>query len=343
MNIIIRDVKGETFELNFAEDSPTLTAVRAKMQADYKYNASKAVFCHAGVAIPDNSKISADFMGEDKTLIMVDYDVYAEKSYPAVDNAFHFGTPRYHEFFQKPDVQMQEEANVTKIFQKKYKNGFRPYSLFQFIQNRPRDQVFQEMSNIFENFRRLQGANIGFDDLLHYFIQTHENVTVDEIDAGQEMSDSSDEMERTNTPIDSDFVYSTYFSDDDEQHPHFGESTEMELEHNERYTSDEEGNHEEEEELHEEEEEEHMIEQRQMDFATRIREQDDQLVHIFRQREITEEQNQLRQFNIELTPQDEEAINRLTRIGYDRLTVIQVYMACDKDEEMTTNCLISMG
>lgn len=42
---------------------------------------------------------------------------------------------------------------------------------------------------------------------------------------------------------------------------------------------------------------------------------------------------------IPLTEQDESAINRLCELGFDRNLVIQVYMACDKNEEVAADIL----
>lgn len=44
---------------------------------------------------------------------------------------------------------------------------------------------------------------------------------------------------------------------------------------------------------------------------------------------------------IQISPEENEAINRLCELGFDRNTVIQVYFACDKNEEMTANLLFS--
>ena len=46
----------------------------------------------------------------------------------------------------------------------------------------------------------------------------------------------------------------------------------------------------------------------------------------------------MRQFNSE----EKNAIHRLELNGFDVMTVIQVYIACDKNEELTTSCLDSM-
>lgn len=42
---------------------------------------------------------------------------------------------------------------------------------------------------------------------------------------------------------------------------------------------------------------------------------------------------------IAITEQDESAINRLCELGFDRNLVIQVFMACDKNEEVTADIL----
>ncbi|VEU24387.1 DEKNAAC105673 [Brettanomyces naardenensis] len=44
---------------------------------------------------------------------------------------------------------------------------------------------------------------------------------------------------------------------------------------------------------------------------------------------------------IEITPEENDAINRLCELGFDRNLVIQVYFACDKNEEMAANLLFS--
>ncbi|SCV01993.1 LANO_0F14576g1_1 [Lachancea nothofagi CBS 11611] len=44
---------------------------------------------------------------------------------------------------------------------------------------------------------------------------------------------------------------------------------------------------------------------------------------------------------ISLTPQDEAAITRLCELGFERTLAIQVYFACDKNEEIAANMLFS--
>ena len=47
--------------------------------------------------------------------------------------------------------------------------------------------------------------------------------------------------------------------------------------------------------------------------------------------------------NIEMTEKDEESVQRLIELGFDKSLVTQVYFACNKDEQITANYLFDMG
>lgn len=47
--------------------------------------------------------------------------------------------------------------------------------------------------------------------------------------------------------------------------------------------------------------------------------------------------------DVELTPVDQAAIRRLMNAGFDQMTAIQVYVACDRNEEAAFNVLVSFG
>jgi UV excision repair protein RAD23 len=44
---------------------------------------------------------------------------------------------------------------------------------------------------------------------------------------------------------------------------------------------------------------------------------------------------------VEFTPEEREKIVELEGLGFDRSTVVQVFKACEKDENMAANCLLS--
>lgn len=46
-------------------------------------------------------------------------------------------------------------------------------------------------------------------------------------------------------------------------------------------------------------------------------------------------------FNLEISEEDEQAIGRLCELGFERTLVVQVYFACDKNEEIAANMLFS--
>ena len=46
---------------------------------------------------------------------------------------------------------------------------------------------------------------------------------------------------------------------------------------------------------------------------------------------------------IELTPEDNEAIDRLTSLGFDRTVAAQAFFACEKNEQLAANYLFDHG
>lgn len=51
---------------------------------------------------------------------------------------------------------------------------------------------------------------------------------------------------------------------------------------------------------------------------------------------------QYEQLMSEFNEKEQKAIHNLEKLGFDTMTIIQVFVACDKDEEMTKQCLESM-
>ncbi|KHF97937.1 Putative DNA repair RAD23-4 -like protein [Gossypium arboreum] len=43
---------------------------------------------------------------------------------------------------------------------------------------------------------------------------------------------------------------------------------------------------------------------------------------------------------VQVTPEEREAIERLEAMGFDRATVLQVFFACNKNEELAANYLL---
>jgi len=52
---------------------------------------------------------------------------------------------------------------------------------------------------------------------------------------------------------------------------------------------------------------------------------------------------QPRRIEVHLTPEENEAVNNLTNMGFDRNKVLHYYILFEKDQEMTANYLLNHG
>jgi hypothetical protein len=46
---------------------------------------------------------------------------------------------------------------------------------------------------------------------------------------------------------------------------------------------------------------------------------------------------------VTFTEDEMRVVQRLMGLGYDQLTVMQIFLICNRDEEATLGCLMSMG
>lgn len=113
MKIEVRDITGHSYPLEFAESEVPLSAVMQLLSENYQLRPEKLCFCAEGVELPGNATLKKD----GSVLVMVDSGVFSEKSFPAVDDAFAFGSMfRYADHYVDMEAHLNDENRVMQQF-----------------------------------------------------------------------------------------------------------------------------------------------------------------------------------------------------------------------------------
>lgn len=113
MIVNIKTLKGDSYKITFKDDI-MINKIKQKLLLEYNFNSEQCKFCFDGKMINDES-ISKEIYALTKpeiTIIVIDHQMYPEKSYPKVDDAFQFNFSRYSDDFV-PQNKEQKNDNQS--------------------------------------------------------------------------------------------------------------------------------------------------------------------------------------------------------------------------------------
>lgn len=365
MQVKLLDLKGQTFNLTFEEESGiTVQLIRQKLLKEYSFDSSRCYFSRSGKVL-QNEKITKEAFAKssDVPIIIFDSRAYPDKSYPKVDDAFQWNFSRYDDCFynsrsknfigddiSEDDMPYQIDRLITQgIIQP---NGIfsRILNISRSRNNQNSDDIQSESDDEDEQPRTININNINYDedDIIpltneeltetyisernpHLFVVSH-----DENDFAPHNN-----FENTFEFPERNFMYDTFNIGQTMMQPFLQDSEQFFQDDLNPGQNNLQGG-------------QHQVFQIQHNGD----EDDGELpppVIAFRQNRIPfpfdndRRHDDLNQqiieglgLNIRLTDADNQAISRLVQNGYDRATVIQVYEACDRNEEAAMNLLVSM-
>lgn len=110
MIVNIKTLKGNSYKITFKDDI-TIDKIKRKLLLEYNFNSEQCMFCLDGKILNDES-ISKEIFALTKpeiTIIAIDHQVYPEKSYPKIDNAFQFNFSRYSDDFVQQNKEQKKD------------------------------------------------------------------------------------------------------------------------------------------------------------------------------------------------------------------------------------------
>lgn len=351
MKIDVQNISGESFPLNFEETEVSLDMIRKRLNENYKLNLEKINFFMDHEEMNDSSKVTKD----GSTLVMYDSGIYSEKSYPTVDNAFAFGSLfRYSNFYNDMETQKKEEEVI----------------LNQFYSGRKRNSSRFKLG-AGEILQRLQEISLSRNDFNDFVINTRNDAVnrgnalleiLGLISQSRNYSDDGEyeeieiEDENENENLDDE----TY--DDDMNNQQYEDYDEDEDEENDSEQNDfQEGNsyarnpfilnnefahgtfppEARSNEFHFNFGNPFQIDLDNTNLQIDINNQPFQVGENFRDLLMGINDQPAPEMN--LTPEEEEAVRRIMSHGYSRRNVLEFFDACEHDEMATLNCLESQN
>lgn len=252
--------EGNSYKITFNDDI-TIDKIKQKLLLEYNFNAEQCIFCLDGKTINDEliPKESFALMKPEITIVAINHQMCLEKSYPKVDNAFHFNFSRYSDDFV-PEITEQKNENQSN-------NCDLNNSFINISESEPNASINNILTT--DQFNEESNNDINSNDLIQIDQQELEPDTI--MGPFTTILNELQELRR-NIELISENITNMSLSGRNESE---------------------------------------------------------------RNMQILESLN----INIEFTEEDNQSIMRLVSAGHDRVNAIQIFVICDKNEEMALNLL----
>lgn len=114
MIVKIITLEGNSYKITFNDDI-TINKIKQKLLLEYNFNADRYIFCLDGKIINDESNLLDLFalMKHEIAIVAINHSKCHERSYPKVDDAFHFNFSRYFDDFVLQNSDQKNENQVN--------------------------------------------------------------------------------------------------------------------------------------------------------------------------------------------------------------------------------------
>lgn len=316
MNVRFINLEGEVFNLVFNEEI-TIKLIQQRLLKEFNYNTYMFLFCISNQIILNETHFKEMIAKEglDKPIIIFNPQIYQFKFYPSYDNSFHFNSSRYSDFFFNPTIkttELQSRDFVGRIISSFHtptdmtppQNIVTSYSNSDTSDSDNEDQ--EDIDTTPNEHEFIDENDLILNSNVIHFNELAPFGMIDEIPQISQPNERIEAQLRTsiaNRDIDMIDFISNHFNLPDREE---GETV-----------------------LH-----------------VAARESNRNIIsHILNNYNGNANNQNILGFNrnINFSEQDNQTIMRLIQAGFDSETVIQVYEACDRNEEEALNLLISMG
>jgi hypothetical protein len=122
--MLIRILDLENFDKTLdVMDRLTIGELRDMIESNFDYDLSYSTFYHHGVELPVDFKLQPERFADSNVIVLFNFCLFPQKSYPKVDRAFHFFPSRFQEHYFVSNHAEELESSGEQRSRRRYFHG----------------------------------------------------------------------------------------------------------------------------------------------------------------------------------------------------------------------------